>query len=523
MSRKRQKKTSNFDVGGSPTTKLQLNKHTTTFNHHNLLHSDKSTYTTNGSNNATRSNAYFYNNKHICKLSKGFLVSTVPLGLVALALLIVVSMTCIVGGAEEASAATTIPDPNFSIKLSLSGTVQEQEQLDAGVVGYISNNFTVSSTATDSYSIYLQPAEGYTNKLMGEKYTKEISGVGNNITVGNFPNNTWGYGISDTNNTTVANSALTYSTIPNGSTPIKTVSKPDDGDDAYKLVFAAKISDDMPVDHYRSQALLSVVGSPKNIVLRNLSDITYMQEVTPEICSRTPEADASGNNQYQLTDKRDNKKYWVAKLKDGNCWMTQNLDLDLNGRTLTTTDSDVATNWTSTTGASTTWSDTGNNIIKYYDPGNNYCTGSNCNATSSSNGGHDHQGNFYSFNAATAGTGASVTTGGQNAPSSICPKGWQLPTSNNTNDKSFGKLTADYGIANNAAGSTALRAAPLYFIYGGYVYSGSLRNAGSEGDYWSSTAYSASQAYNLGFSSSAVLPSGNVYRYYGRSIRCVAK
>jgi len=512
--------------------KKTLNNLTTTFTHHNLLHSDKSTNATNGSsNNATRSNAYFYNTKHICKLSKRFLVSTVPLGLVALALLIVVSMTCVVGGVNEASAATTIPDPSFSIKLSLSDTVQEQEQLDAGVVGYISNNFTVSSTATDSYSIYLQPAEGYTNKLIGEKYTKEISGVGNNISVGNFPNNTWGYGISDTNNTTIANNALTYSTIPNGGTPIKTVAKPDDGDDTYKLVFAAKISDDMPIDHYRSQALLSVVGSPKNIVLRNLSDITYMQEVTPEICANTSEATTLGANQFQLTDKRDNKKYWVAKLKDGNCWMTQNLDLDLNGRTLTTTDSDVAANWTSTTGASALWnSSIGDNGIKYYDPGNKYCNDSNCDANTSSNGGHDHQGNLYSFNAATAGTGQNVPlTPEKNASNSICPKGWQLPIGgSDTNSKSFSKLTTDYNISDNAAGSTALRATPLYFVYNGNVSSDSLSNVGSNGGLWSSTAgFSLDYggyafAYEWGFSSSSVHQfSSN--RYLGYAVRCVTK
>lgn len=33
--------------------------------------------------------------------------------------------------------------------------------------------------------------------------------------------------------------------------------------------------------------------------------------------------------QYQMMDKRDNKIYWVAKLADGNVWMTQNLDYDL--------------------------------------------------------------------------------------------------------------------------------------------------------------------------------------------------
>jgi len=498
---------------------------------HNLLHSDKSTY----------SNAYFYNNKHVCRLSKRFLNTSIPLLGSAIALLVVVgALVCpIVGsgsdnnilgsllnglaGTESVYAAeATAANPDFSISLNLGSNIQSEQPLDHGVVGYIENTFTVSSKSAESYSVYLQPAEGSTSNLVGSTYKQEIPGVGTNITVDNFTNNTWGYGISNTNNTTIANNELTYSTIPNGSTPIKTVSKPDEGDDTYKLVFAARIGDDKPVDHYQSQVLLSVTASAKETA--SLGDITYMQEVTPEVCSSTPEADASGNNQYQLIDKRDNKKYWVAKLKDGNCWMTQNLDLDLNGRTLTTTDSDVTTNWTSTTGASALWSTKGNNDIKYYDPGDKYCPSGNCGSTTntSSNNGHDHQGNYYSFNAATAGTGQSVTSTGQNASSSICPKGWQLPISGNKDDKSFGKLTADYGIVDDATGSTALRAAPLYFIYGGAVYSGSL-SAGSNGFYWSSAAWTASQAYGLSLLPSNVFPSGVSDRYYGRSIRCVVR
>lgn len=73
-----------------------------------------------------------------------------------------------------------------------------------------------------------------------------------------------------------------------------------------------------------------------------LDDISYMQDMTSEICS-----DAPINDTVRLIDRRDGKYYWVAKLADGNCWMTQNLDLDLSTRqTLTPADSDVINNWT---------------------------------------------------------------------------------------------------------------------------------------------------------------------------------
>ena len=66
-----------------------------------------------------------------------------------------------------------------------------------------------------------------------------------------------------------------------------------------------------------------------------------MQEMTPEIC-----ASAKENDTTRLEDVRDGKLYWVAKLADGNCWMTQNLDLDLTaGVELTPETSDVSANW----------------------------------------------------------------------------------------------------------------------------------------------------------------------------------
>ena len=70
-------------------------------------------------------------------------------------------------------------------------------------------------------------------------------------------------------------------------------------------------------------------------------DLEIMQHMTPEIC-----ADASVGDTKQLIDWRDKKTYWVAKLADGNCWMTQNLDLDLtSGEPLTSELSDISSSW----------------------------------------------------------------------------------------------------------------------------------------------------------------------------------
>ena len=298
----------------------------------------------------------------------------------------------------------------------------------------------------------------------------------------------------------------------------------------------------------RGLMVVSVVTNPAYIP--SLSQIDNMQEMTSEICAASAEGETK-----QLTDTRDDgKKYWVAKLKDGNCWMTQNLDLDLStSEALTPENSDVSRSWTPTNntltdGTQTTsdyeaeWSwNLGDYVLTTPNAGTNCgisgisdfgdCTSvgfqsvagmtpmTDGNATDVISGNtynaHYHVGNHYTWNAATAGTGGTITS--TNATDSICPKGWQLPGS-------FRALTNAYSINSNAAGSTALVSAPLYFVRSGYVRSGSLRRAGNYGYYWSSTAYSStSYAYFLYFYSGFVNPSGYGSRYNGFSVRCLAR
>ena len=49
------------------------------------------------------------------------------------------------------------------------------------------------------------------------------------------------------------------------------------------------------------------------------------------------------NESLQLRDVRDGKEYWVTKLADGNVWMTQNLDFDITGDTLSSTTTNLVT------------------------------------------------------------------------------------------------------------------------------------------------------------------------------------
>ena len=228
-----------------------------------------------------------------------------------------------------------------------------------------------------------------------------------------------------------------------------------------------------------------------------LMEQTYMQDMTPGGCAISNEGDTK-----RLIDKRDGKYYWVAKLADGNCWMTQNLDLDLStGTTLTPDNTNIPSNWPPSTSTTTGSSFSGysTDTGKSHDPGNVYYE--NTSGTDQ----HYHVGNYYQWSAATAGyTGTSQST------QSICPKGWTLPR-----QPQFRQL-----INSGLSGSNFMNA-PYYLLRGGRLGNSSLNNAGSWGYYWSSTPGGSSRAYALGFYSGYV-NTGNDTRYYGYSVRCVA-
>ena len=117
-----------------------------------------------------------------------------------------------------------------------------------------------------------------------------------------------------------------------------------------------KIATNLEAGLYSNEVLISVVANPVEVM--GLQDLYYMQDMTPEICAATTSLEVT----KELVDIRDNKTYKVAKLKDGNCWMQENLALNLStNMTLTSADSDVTRNWTPTENTRTTISNNQNN------------------------------------------------------------------------------------------------------------------------------------------------------------------
>ena len=179
-------------------------------------------------------------------------------------------------------------------------------------------------------------------------------------------------------------------------------------------------------------------------------DITYIQDFTLAEC----QAKASDAN-FTVVDKRDGNDYTVRYI-NGNCWMTQNLRLS-GGRTLTSTDSNVASSW--------------------YFPNTSLTSGNSYADAYSTISSNTSYGGYYNFCAASAGTNCRAS-GTYDTTYDICPKGWRLPT------------------YNEQSGITSYSSA-FSPVYSGNYDNGSLRDTGSYGHWWSSTANDNRSQYGL--------------------------
>ena len=210
--------------------------------------------------------------------------------------------------------------------------------------------------------------------------------------------------------------------------------------------------------------------------------------------------------QRTLYDIRDGNSYVVAKLADGNCWMTSNLKYSI--------------------AANTTRIGANHSTNRAFD----FDTGTSCGQdgacimngdTAMNDNGYD--GYKYSWYAATAGTGTSSTVG--EATGSICPKGWRLPANYTTSaSKSYGSITQAYlGLVVNTSGdyTAKLEAAPLSFKRAGFYHDGAFYSGGTAGIYWSSTASTTANGYGLYYMTTFTYPQYSGVKYYGLSVRCV--
>ena len=352
--------------------------------------------------------------------------------------------------------------------------------------------------------------------------------------------------------------------------------------------YAVNIASTQAADTYSGKVIYTMVHPnthPAPVVCNSnattISEVKCLQDFgTVNSTNRTAIFNSmTTGTQYTMQDKRDGKTYTIAKLADGNVWMTQNLDLDLDSSvTYSNEDTDIGYNTTTGEYETAAWSPSASTATSAsgwvgsttapssYDPGDLYWNGTtsdysdwdayfgsctwndtamvyeNCNEslnpistyTSSTGTAQYHLGNYYNWTAAVAmNDSSSHTTYGELIEQSICPAGWTLPRVGYGED-SFSSLWNQYGLAINSyidannneqydTGETALWTSPLYFAAGGLYY-GALRDVGRDGIFWSPVANGSKSARLAASSVGGIAnPSGNVSRFYGSSVRCVAR
>ena len=227
-----------------------------------------------------------------------------------------------------------------------------------------SNSINVSVSTNASYGYTLSTTASNDN-LVHSNNINTFSGIATDADLESLTtDNTWGYSTSLNNGTSWNN----YNGL-SSSTSTTLIDKDDNTSSNIDFKIAAKAGNTQPSGTYTNTINFIAVSkvAPMSLLdsfiasgAEQLNGYFKMQDMTHDICNNVDMEES----ELQLIDVRDNKIYWVAKLKDGNCWMTQNLDLDINdAKTYTHYDTDLG--WT-TNDESATWKPTkGHSTINF--------------------------------------------------------------------------------------------------------------------------------------------------------------
>ena len=422
---------------------------------------------------------------------------------------LVVSFLTILAGANAGAIGSSSQQFTAEVVPAIAISAPDGVQLNftpthAGAFESKRMEVEIFTNATAGYELYFSSEDEETDLKHTDIAISNVipSSFTGPLTSNNLPNNNWGYSLENVN----------FNPIPKKSAQAKIkhldVYPNSENDRIQKLYLGLKADASVPSGVYQKKVMFTAIAHENPIPPKGIFTINNMQEMTSNICNKntTPNNTATqldtdgshhGDPNYvptkTLTDTRDNNTYTVSKLADGKCWMTQNLRIA--GKTLTPADSDVTSNYTIPASSLSGFDN--------YDTSNAYVDNT--------------YGGYYNWYTATAGTGTtSLSTEYQNTTVSICPKGWKLPTSGNSN--------SDFQILyNNYDSSSALISSLVNLTLSGLASSSSMGAQGSGGYYWSSTVYSSNRAYHFYLNSSGIRPSVISDKDGGFSVRCVAR
>lgn len=414
-----------------------------------------------------------------------------------------------------------------SISLVLS-TNSINFNIDAPLLLTDTMTLTAKTNSLAGYTISFNANNDYTGlKYESETIESDIPSISTTTDAANFPATGWAYSLEAED--------FVFKQIPLEAKNIYATTS--EGENEHIFTTGVRATN-VASGKYSNELIFTATVNP---VSNTISDLVSLQEMTGEVCDASYPAEKK-----QLMDVRDGKSYWVEKLEDGNCWMTQNLDLDLDSTvTLTPETSDVKEDWTPLRSTikginnlnSDAWQNDKNTPYSF-DPGDYYArdgyrtstnickyTETTCDNFSTSaysvNGEHGHVGNYYNWSAAvTMNDTSSMTTIGMDAESSICPAGWRLPHGHQSIE------STDYDNLIHALGANGLdeklALAPNYMIRAGMISMGTLYYSDYSGSYLTSTVASANDMDDFFVAALNSISSADS-RFYGFSVRCVAR
>ena len=423
-----------------------------------------------------------------------------------------------VESSASANASVTVSSACSFSKTSGSGEYTGTLANNSSVE-IIGSTFTTFCNDPGGYAIY---AIGYSNNEYGNTdliYDNEPTSTYNIKTDGDTSgNSSWKMKLMPVQNnftSTIENGYSNYNNIPATYTKVASYNNVTINDtdsttgSSIATNYQATASSTQPAGTYTGAVKYTMVHPGATPAAYFMQDVADWADELP-----------NPGDAFQAVDRRDGKVYWVARLADGNIWMTQNLDLDIDENTIYThkdtdlgwTTGDEAATWRPTVGHSTIdfngdtiegWVDSytepysaNPGDIYYYTSNSNsndieYTSFQACQAAGHTDCEHYHVGNYYNFSAAIASNNSASIR--NEAPDSVCPAGWRLPRAA-TNE--FAKLLVIYKIIKNTTvssyeenGFKNIRDLPLYFTRIGILESSLLSLAGIEGRYWSNMIY----------------------------------
>lgn len=473
--------------------------------------------------------------------------SAADVGLIATIVVGVLLSVPLMNGAKQLANAMN-KRMDITVAETVTATI-DREKGESYVV--VPVDITLNEATTNGYDLYM-----YGGVLTdGTNTIAQVSGDGVKISDG-----TWG--IVAGGETAPAIDAEEWGQIGSSSTPKKvyTVSGDVAAGTTLRVYYGVAIDDDTPAGTYTT----TIGFDAKHEVEATLGDAFEeagveiipgdpnphypIQGMTTEICDNTTVIPST----LEVIDTRDNTIYTIGKLADGRCWLLDNLALDpvADGAAMnegnTNASAEAITNFVngSSTAPHDGWS-TSKVTYSYMTSGTNYTepmvfqqdknktiADLSDPADTLAEASTWKFGVYYNYCAASMGTyciedNQSVDPDPNSLvdiKNDICPAGWRLPTGGSNGEfATLYNLYVDYTDPVNP--SYPFRKA-AHLPIAGYVQGRGPSSQGGYAHWWSATYSEWNYAYMYELYQNATSdgnPATNNSRYYGYTLRCIAK